>query len=334
MSVLLSACATVRILAKSPARGTIRDVDIRDSILDTIGGTPLIRLRKIFRKPGVEILLKHEGFNPCGSVKERIARAMVEGAEREGTLRPGMTLVESSSGNTGIGLAMVAAVKGYSCLITMSKKVSVERRKMIRALGAEIVLVDGGSDDAWDQADRITASDPRKYFRIHQYRSRYNAQIHYETTGPEIWNQTGGRVDVFVATLGTTGTIMGAGRFLRERNPRVRIVSIEPTPKNDQQGIRNISVQRVPEIWDPACVDERMISSDDNAFRLARALALQEGILAGISSGSALWGAIEQAKRLDRGVVVVILPDRGEKYLSTTLFNFEEEGGPSLPTGG
>ncbi len=295
-------------------------MEIRESILETIGETPLLRLRKIFRKPNVEILLKHEGLNPCGSVKERIALSMVEGAEREGALRPGMTLVESSSGNTGIGLAMVAAVKGYRCLIAMSRNVSIERRKMIGAFGAELVLVDGGSDDAWDRADQIATSDPAKYFRVHQYRSKYNVQTHYETMGPEIWRQSGGRVDVFVATLGTTGTIVGAGRYLREQNPRVRIVSVEPTPKNEQQGIRNLSVQRVPEIWDPKCVDERMISRDEDAFRLARALATDEGILAGISSGSALWGAIEQAERLKQGVVVVILPDRGEKYLSTSLF--------------
>jgi cysteine synthase B len=296
-------------------------MEIQNSILATVGETPLIRLQKIFRKPGVEILLKHEGFNPCGSVKERIAVAMVEGAEREGVLQPGMTLVESSSGNTGIGLAMVAAVKGYRCLITMSKKVSIERRKMILAFGAELVLVDGGSDEAWDRADQIAASDRKKYFRIHQYRSKYNVQTHYESTGPEIWRQSGGRIDVFVATLGTTGTMVGAGRFLREKNPNIRIVSVEPTPKNEQQGIRNISVQRVPEIWDPKGIDERMISGDPESFHLARALALQEGILVGISSGSALWGAIEQAKRLDQGVIVALLPDRGEKYLSTSLFD-------------
>ncbi len=291
--------------------------------MDTIGETPLIRLRNIFRKPCVEILLKHEGFNPCGSVKERIALALVEGAEKEGKLDPGMTLVESSSGNTGIGLAMVAAVRGYKCVITMSNRVSVERRKMIRAFGADLVLVDGGSDEAWAEADRIAESDPRKYFRIHQYQSPHNARIHYETTGPEIWRQTGGRVDLFVATLGTTGTIMGAGQFLREKNPGIRIVSVEPTPQNTQQGIRNVFTQRTPEIWDEASVDERMISGDDDSYRLARELALKEGVFVGISSGSALWGGIEQAKRLEKGVVVVVLPDGGEKYLSTPLFDGE-----------
>ncbi|HLF94140.1 MAG TPA: cysteine synthase family protein [Planctomycetota bacterium] len=295
--------------------------DIKESILECVGRTPLIRIRRMFRKPGVEILAKHEGMNPCGSVKERIAVAMVEGAERDGVLKPGMTLVESSSGNTGIGLAMAAAVKGYPCLITMAKKASRERRQVIRAFGAELVLVDGGSDQAWDKADEIAAGDPKKYFRIHQYRMRYNVDIHYRTTAPEIWEQTGGKVDVFVATLGTTGTVVGCSKYFRERNPKVRIVSMEPTPNNAQEGIRNLSVQRVPAIWDPAAVDERMISEDGPSFRLARELSTKEGIFAGISSGSAMWGAIEQAKRLEKGTVVVLLPDSGSKYLSTALFD-------------
>ncbi|HXX93104.1 MAG TPA: PLP-dependent cysteine synthase family protein [Planctomycetota bacterium] len=299
--------------------------DIKESILDCVGRTPLIRLGRMFRKQGVEILAKHEGLNPCGSVKERIAVAMLEGAERDGQLRPGMTLVESSSGNTGIGLAMAAAVKGYPCLITMAKKVSRERRQYIRAFGAQLCLVDGGSDQAWDRADEIAASDPKKYFRIHQYRMRHNADAHYRTTAPEIWEQTGGKLDVFVATLGTTGTLVGCSRYFRERNPGIRIVSVEPTPKNEQQGLRNLSVQRVPEIWDPASVDERMISEDGPSFRLARELATKEGIFAGISSGSAVWGALEQARRLSEGTVVVVLPDSGARYLSTPLFDFADD---------
>ncbi len=295
--------------------------DIRNSVLDCVGGTPLIRLGRIFRKPGVEILAKHEGLNPAGSVKERVALAMLEGAERDGLLRPGRILVESSSGNTGIGLAMAAAVKGYRCVITMPAKVSVERRAVIRAFGAELVLVDGGSDEAWDRADAIAAADPERCFRVHQYRMRYNVDVHYATTGPEIWEQSGGKVDVLVATLGTTGTIVGCSRFLRGKNPKIRIVSVEPTPKNEQQGIRNLEAQRVPEIWDPSAVDERMVSEDGPAFRLARELALKEGLLVGISSGSAVWAAIEQAKRLAEGVVVAVLPDSGFRYLSTPLFD-------------
>jgi cysteine synthase B len=295
--------------------------EILDSILETVGRTPMVRLHRIFRKPGVQILAKLEGFNPCGSVKERIAVSMIEGAERAGTLRPGMTLVESSSGNTGVGLAMAAAVKGYPCLITMSRKASGERRLYIRAFGAKLVLVDGGSDEAWDAADRIAARNPRKYCRIHQYRMKENVQVHYRTTGPEIWKQTGGKVDVFVATLGTTGTVVGVSRYLRKKNPKVKIVSVEPTPKNEQMGIRNLTAQRTPEIWDPRSVDERMICRDGPAFRLARQLATREGIFAGISSGSALWGAIEQARRLKKGNVVVLFPDSGAKYLSTKLFD-------------
>ena len=294
---------------------------IRSSILETIGATPLVRINRIWSNAKVEILAKLEGFNPCGSVKERISHAMVEGAERDGSLKKGMTLVESSSGNTGIGLAMVGAVKGYKVRVTMAKKASVERRKMLKALGAELVLVDGGSDEAWDKADEIAASDRKKYFRVHQYKSKYNAECHYRTTGPEIWSQAGGKIDVLVVTLGTCGTIMGAGRFLREKNPKLRIVSVEPTEKHEQQGIRNLTANRVPEIYDKSIADERMICKDDDAFRLAREIALKEGIFAGISSGSALWGAIEQAKRLKKGVVVTIFPDRGEKYLSTPLFD-------------
>src|SRR6185503_13849539 len=228
--------------------------DIRSSILETVGRTPLVRINRIFQKPGVQILAKLESFNPCGSVKERIAVSMIEGAERDGLLRPGMTLVESSSGNTGIGLAMAAAVKGYRCLITMAKKASRERRQTIRAFGAELVLVEGGSDEAWDRADAIAASDPSKYFRIHQYRMEANVRVHAETTGPEIWEQTGGKIDVFVATLGTTGTIVGCSKYFRSKNPKIRIVSVEPTPTNEQEGIRNITAQRTPEIWDPKAV--------------------------------------------------------------------------------
>ena len=304
---------------------TAPPTDVKNTILDAIGKTPLIRINRMFKKDGVQILAKVEGFNPCGSVKERIAVAMVEAAERDGSLKPGMTLVESSSGNTGIGLAMVAAVKGYPCLITMARKASRERRQFIRSFGAELELVEGGSDEAWDKADEIAASDPKKYFRIHQYQMTSNTDVHYQTTGPELWEQTGGKIDVFVATLGTTGTIVGTGRYLREKNPNIRIVSVEPTPKNEQQGIRNITVQREPGIWEPKGVDERLISEDEPSFRLARDLALKEGIFAGISSGSAMWGAIEEANKLDAGTVVVILPDSGAKYLSTKLFEFRDD---------
>jgi cysteine synthase len=295
-------------------------MEIKPSICETVGQTPLVRIRRMWTRPGVEILAKLEGFNPMGSVKDRIAVWMVERAERSGELKPGMTLVESSSGNTGIGLAMVGAAKGYPVLITMAKKVSVERRQIMRALGAEVVLVDGGSDDAWDKADEIAASDPVKYFRIHQYRSPYNALAHYEGTGPELWRQTGGRIDWAVITLGTTGTLVGLGRFLKEKDSKIRILTVEPTPVNTQQGLRNLRVQRRPEIFDESCIDRRMEVADDEAYDLARRLAREEGIFGGISAGSAMAGALAVARQLDRGVVVAVLPDRGDKYLSTPLY--------------
>lgn len=296
-------------------------MDIHESICDTIGRTPMVRIRRLFRKPGVEILAKIEGANPMGSVKDRIAVWMVKKAIEAGELKPGMTLVESSSGNTGIGLAMAGAALGYAVLVTMSKNVSLERRQMLRALGAELVLVDGGSDEAWDKADEIAASDPARYFRVHQYRSPYNAQCHYETTGPEIWEQTGGRVDAVVITIGTTGTLVGAGRFLKEKKPGLKIVTVEPTPENTQQGLRNLKVQRVPEIFDASLIDHRWETGDEEAYQMARRLAREEGIFAGISSGSCMAAAVRYAARVGRGVIVAVLPDRGEKYLSTPLWN-------------
>lgn len=295
-------------------------MDIKPDICATVGETPLVRINRIFQKPGVSMLAKLEGFNPMGSVKDRIAVWMVEKAERAGELKPGMTLVESSSGNTGIGLAMVGAAKGYKVVITMAKKASVERRQMLRAMGAELVLVDGGSDEAWDQADAIAASDKKKYFRIHQYKSPNNALAHYESTGPELWRQTGGTIDWVVITLGTTGTLMGLGRFLKEKDPKIQIATVEPAKVNTQQGLRNMKHQRRPEIFDERMIDWRMETTDEEAYPLARRLAAEEGIFGGISAGSAMAGAIRVAQKIDRGVIVVVIPDRGEKYLSTPLW--------------
>lgn len=303
--------------------------EVHPNILATIGETPMVELARTKRPPGVRFLAKLEGQNPMGSVKERIALAIVEGAERDGSLRKGMTLVESTSGNTGIGLAMVAAVKGYRCVLTMSRKVSVERRKILRSLGAELVLVEGGSDDAWDKADEIAAGDPARCFRVHQYRSPYNVKCHYETTGPEIWRQTGGQVDVFVATLGTTGTLVGAGRYLKERNPKCRVVAVQPSRKDHrQQGIRTLRFNRVPPIWDPTVADETIDVEDEPAFDAARRLAREEGIFAGISSGTCVVAAQRVAERVGQGTFVLLFPDRGEKYLSTELF--ECKGDPAV----
>ncbi len=297
---------------------------IRESVLDLVGGTPLVRIRKLnpHRGRGVEILAKLEGQNPCGSVKERIALAMVEAAERDGRLRPGKTIVESSSGNTGIGLAMVCAVKGYPLLLTMSAKQSVERRKMLRALGARVILTsaEGGSDEAWEKADEIAASDPNRYVRLCQYHERANPEAHARGTAEEIWAQTGGNVAAFVAGLGTTGTIVGAGRRLKELDPRCLVVAVEPVSGHKQEGLRNIHVSRVPAIFDPRVIDRTIVTEDEEAIALTRALARVEGLFCGISSGSALAGALRVAADLDRGNVVVVFPDRGEKYLSTPVF--------------
>ena len=295
---------------------------IGELILETIGNTPLVRINRLNPNPQVTIYAKLEGFNPLGSVKERIALSMVEGAERDGLLTKDRVIVESSSGNTGIGLAMVGAVKRYKILATMSERVSVERVQMLRALGAEVVLTSaaGGSDEAWDKADEIAHSDLEKYLRLNQYTNRYNPLVHYETTGEEIWRQTGGKVDVLVIGLGTTGTIMGAGRKLREYNPRLHIVAVEPQPKHQQQGLRNMETSRLPPILDWRLIDERMVVLDEDAFHMARSLCREEGLFVGISAGTAMYAAAEVAKHMREGIIVTLFPDRGEKYLSTTLF--------------
>jgi cysteine synthase B len=294
---------------------------IGELILETIGNTPLVRINRLNPNPRVTIYAKLEGMNPLGSVKERIALAMIEGAERDGLLTHDKVIVESSSGNTGIGLAMVGAVKGYRVLTTMSERASIERVQMLRALGAEVVLTSaaGGSDEAWDKADEIGRSDPTRYLRLNQYTNSYNPFVHYETTGEEIWRQTEGHVDVLVIGLGTTGTIMGAGRRLREYNPRLHIVAVEPQARHQQQGLRNMETSRIPPILDWRLIDERLVVLDEDAFRMARNLCREEGLFVGISAGTAMCAAAEIAKRLDEGTIVTLFPDRGEKYLTTDL---------------
>jgi cysteine synthase len=296
---------------------------IGELILETIGNTPLLRINRLNPNPGVSIYAKLEGFNPLGSVKERIALAMIEGAERDGVLTKDKVIVESSSGNTGIGLAMVGAVKGYKVMITMSERASIERLQTLRILGAEVVVTSaaGGSDEAWDKADEIARSDPGRYVRLNQYTNRYNPLVHYETTGEEIWRQTDGKVDVLVVGLGTTGTIMGAGRRLREYNPRLRIVAVEPQPKHQQQGLRNMETSRLPPILDWRLIDERLVVLDEDAFRMARRLCREEGLFLGISAGTAIHAAAEVARSMHDGSIVTVLPDRGERYLTTPLFN-------------
>ena len=293
------------------------------SILETVGRTPLVLIRRLNTEPDVRLWAKLEGFNPMGSVKERIALRIVEEAERSGALKPGMILLESSSGNTGIGLAMVGAVKGYRVVIAMAQKVSAERRQILRALGAEIVFTEpeGGSDDAWALADRMQKESPDRYFRIGQYENPQNPLAHYFGTADEVWEQTGGAIDWLVLTLGTCGTLVGMARRLKELRPSIRVVSVEPQEKHTQQGLRNMSESRVPAIMDWSLVDERLTVKDEDAYRTARDLARREGILGGISSGTAVFAALHVARRERRGGIVTLLPDRGEKYLSTTLYS-------------
>jgi cysteine synthase B len=291
-------------------------------VLDSIGNTPLVRLETLGQNPQVRILAKLEGNNPGGSVKDRIALVMVRDAERTGRIKKGATILEATSGNTGIGLAMVGAALGYKVVLTMPACVSVERRKILEAFGAELILSPGceGTDGAIKVAHRMVNDNPGKYFMPNQFDNPANVRAHYDGTGKEIIEQTGGEINAFVAGMGTTGTLMGAGRRLREFNPRIRIIGIEPNLGHKIQGLKNMRESIVPGNYDPSFADEKITVSDDDAFATTRQLALREGLFVGMSSGAAVWGALEVAKRLTQGTVVVILPDRGDRYLSTSLF--------------
>jgi cysteine synthase len=290
-------------------------------ILGTIGNTPLVELRRLNTAPGVRLLAKLEGNNPGGSVKDRIALYLVKGAEKRGELRAGMTILEATSGNTGIGLALVAASRGFRATFTMSEGVSVERRRVLTALGAEIVLtpVEEGTDGAIREARRMVTDDPGRYFMPDQFNSPDNALAHYEGTGREILDQAG-RVDVFVAGMGTTGTLMGVGRRLREDNPGVSIVGVEPVLGHRVQGLKNMNESIVPGIYDPAALTEKATVTDDEAYAMARRLAQEEGIFCGMSSGAAMAEALRQAGRRKAGTVVTLFPDRGDRYVSTPLY--------------
>ena len=291
-------------------------------ILDCIGNTPLVALEAINPYPQVKILVKLEGNNPGGSVKDRIAYFMINDAEESGKLKKGDTILEATSGNTGIGLAMVGAAKGYKVKLAMPECVSLERRKILEAFGAEVVLSPGkeGTDGAIKLAHRILNDSCNCYFMPNQFDNPSNVRAHYETTGKEIIEQTGGDIDVFVAGLGTTGTLMGAGKRLKEFNSSIRIVGVEPVLGHRVQGLKNMKESIVPKIYDPAFPDEKITVDDDAAFDTTRMLALQEGIFVGMSSGAAVAGALRMAEKIGKGTIVVILPDRGDRYLSTALF--------------
>lgn len=292
------------------------------SVLESIGNTPLVELKNVNPNPAVRIMAKLEGSNPGGSVKDRPAYYMVRKAEEEGHLTGDKIILEATSGNTGIGLAMVAAARGYRLKLTMPACVSLERRSILEALGAELVLTPAelGTDGAIMEAHRILEATPDIYYMPNQFANPYNILAHYETTGPEIIEQTGGAVTHFVTGIGTTGTVMGVGRRLKEHNPAIKIIGVEPVMGHKIQGLKNMNEAIVPMIFDPASLDDKIVVDDDTAYNAARDLALKEGIFVGMSSGASLAGALKVAAGLTSGVVVTVFPDRGDRYLSTTLF--------------
>jgi cysteine synthase B len=292
------------------------------SILDSIGNTPLVELKKINPNPKVRLMAKLEGANPGGSVKDRIALSMIQDAIERGELKEDRTILEATSGNTGIGIAMVGASLGYRVKLTMPKCVSLERQRVLEALGASLVLTEAcqGTDGAIREAHRILEKNPEEYFMPNQFENPANIMAHYQTTGPEIWDQTGGQVKVFVAGLGTTGTVMGAGRRLKEYDPSVEVIGVEPVLGHKIQGLKNMQESIVPTIFNPEKLDRKIVVEDEAAFDTTRRLALEEGLFVGMSSGASTYTAIQVAKEMEGGTLVVILPDRGDRYLSTNLF--------------
>ncbi|MFZ7121551.1 MAG: PLP-dependent cysteine synthase family protein [Eubacteriaceae bacterium] len=294
-----------------------------NNILETIGKTPLVKINKLNPKPSIPIYAKLEGFNPTGSIKDRIALKMIEQAEAIGNLTKNKTIIEPTSGNTGIGLAMIGAVKGYAVEIVMSEAVSVERRKMIEAFGARIILTDAtqGTDGAIRKAHELVKNYPDKYFMPNQFSNEYNKLAHYHTTANEIWDETQGKVTHFVSALGTSGTIMGVGMGLKDKNPNIQIVEAHPIKGHYIQGLKNMQEAIVPEIYDPTQIDRSIMIESEDAFAMSRSIVLQEGIFVGMSSGAAMLAALECIKNMEEGFIVVLFADRGEKYLSTDLFD-------------
>jgi cysteine synthase B len=296
---------------------------MHDDILSTIGDTPLVRINRLNPNKNTTILAKVEGFNPTGSIKDRIALNMVEQAEMQGTLKKGQTIIEPTSGNTGVALGMIGVAKGYDVEIVMSDAVSVERMQMIRAFGAKVTLTEGklGTDGAIRRARELVKENPGKYFMPDQFSNEYNKMAHYKTTGEEIWKETRGKIGYFVSSIGTSGTIMGVGMALKEHNPNIKIVCAHPVKGHYIQGLKNMEEAIVPAIYDPLKIDITIMVETETAYETARQIVKQEGIFVGMSSGAAMYAAMETARQIDSGTIVVIFPDRGEKYLSTKLFN-------------
>lgn len=292
------------------------------SVIDSIGNTPLIELNNLNGNPRVRLMAKLEGSNPGGSVKDRTAYYMLEKAIESGELFPGKTIIEPTSGNTGIALAMIGAAMGYRVELTMPECVSVERQRAIEAFGAVIDLTPGdkATDGAIIRAHQIVQENPDQYYMPNQFDNENNVLAHYETTGPEIFAQTNGEVDAFVAGLGTTGTLMGVSGYLKERKPSARIVGIEPELDHKIQGLKNMHESIVPRIFRKDALDDQLTISDEEAFETTRLLATREGLFVGMSSGAALAGALKVAREMNSGTLVVLLPDRGDRYLSTCLF--------------
>jgi cysteine synthase B len=296
-------------------------------VLGLIGNTPVVEISgPINPDPAVRILAKLEGFNPCSSVKDRIALCMIEGAEDRGELSPGMTILEPTSGNTGIGLAMVAALKGYTIKIVMPETMSVERQQALKAFGAELILTPGeeGMNGAIALGRKLAEDD--QYYMPDQFANPDNVRAHFEGTGQEIIEQTD-EVDVFVAGIGTGGTLMGVSSKLRERDPKMKVVGVEPFPNSRIQGLRNLG-DYMPPIFDLAVLDEKMNVDDRSAFTMTRELVSKTGLFVGISSGAAMCEACHQATLMERGTIVVIFPDRGDRYLSTECFSHQRSDAP------
>lgn len=306
--------------------------NIHKSLTELIGKTPLLELTNYEKKYNLKtkLVAKLEYFNPAGSVKDRIAYAMIKDAEEKGILKEGSTIIEPTSGNTGIGIASVATAKGYRAILTMPETMSVERRNLLKAYGAEVVLTDGtkGMKGAIAKAEELSKEIPNSFIPA-QFENPANPEIHYTTTGPEIWEDTDGKVDIFVSGIGTGGTITGAGKFLKEKNPNIKVIAVEPAESPvlskgvaGPHKIQGIGAGFVPDTLDTAVYDEIITVQNEDAFKAGREIALTEGVLVGISSGAALWAAAELAKREENEskTIVVLLPDTGDRYLSTALF--------------
>ena len=305
-------------------------MNIADDITELIGNTPLVRLRRVTDGAVAEIVAKLESFNPAGSVKDRIGVSMIDAAERAGLIRPDTVVLEPTSGNTGIALAMVCAARGYRCVLTMPETMSIERRMLLRAYGAELILTPGpdGMPGAIARAEELAKTDQR-YFVPQQFENEANPAIHRATTAEEVWRDTDGQIDIFVSGIGTGGTLTGVGEVIRERKPSVRFVAVEPADSPVLSGgvkgphpIQGIGAGFVPPVLDTSLIDEIITVANEDAFTVARRLALDEGLLVGISSGAAAWAALQVARRPENAgkLVVVVLPDFGERYLSTALF--------------